>query len=126
MIHAVPGAGAELPQKPPVHDRGNHEHDNRHRHLPRDECGAPPPPAPVAHATNSTAPDSNVSMAMRVASIGSCEILACSSPRAVRFLFRFVSGNARSRSLAMIDNSVCACVIDTPGFRRPLMVSART
>ena len=66
-------------------------------------------PATLAHATNSTASASVDSIAISIASGGSCAILACSSVRTTRPRFLFVSGYARSRSAAIAVSSVCAC-----------------
>jgi hypothetical protein len=80
-------------------------------------------PATLAHATSNTANASVVSIAINVASGGSLSIRACNSVRTMSPRFLLVSGYARSRSLAMTVNSVCAACIEAPGFRRPLSVS---
>ena len=76
-------------------------------------------PATLAQATNNTDADSKVSIAIKVASIGSCASRACSSLRTSRFRLRFVYWIGPFKSLPMTDSSVCASVICTPGFRRP-------
>ena len=95
--------------------------------ISRDRAGARlvKSPATLAHATNSTAPARVVNIARNTTRDESAAILACSSVRTDIVRFRFVSGYARSRSLAMTDSSVAASVIVTPGFSRPLMVRFR-
>ena len=75
-------------------------------------------PATLAHATKSRPRKKGEHQEQR-GNRRSAAILACSSVRTAMLWFLFVSGR-RSRSLAITDSSVCACVGVTPRLRRPL------